>query len=401
MNYFRIIWSPSYKTAQETFYQCVQTFDPNNFQAVLQYHPYHIDTLLQLSQICKQTGELETAKDFVDRTIFAFECSWHHLFNPLLGNCRLEYKIEENRTFFLALFRHIQMLSREGCSRTALEYSKFLLSMDPSDPLFVSFIIDSFCLRSQQYGYLLKLYCSSELQENKLQILPNMSYSVALAKFYLESKENVKNSEITLEDSADELLQQAILTFPTLLTALVNKCSFSFKEGAEEDPILHSYFSKFNTPSSLQTLISLYVERTYNLWKDQKIVAWLKKNTLEVLKKINTKHSLVDKCNELYQSYIQTSLNLYNHLLLSEHTDSIGSLPPEILRNNGAVELYDSYHAQRRIPATATNRIFHFLETLFSPVVPNAPPEEQNLQNEPAWYNNLLNYIIEDEEEEE
>jgi hypothetical protein len=125
--------------------------------------------------------------ELLERSLYCFEISWHHLFNPMAGNCRLEYKIEENRTFFLALFRYIQMLGREGTVRTALEYCKLLLGLDPTDPMFVLCIIDYFCIRSGEYEYLLKLFASKEI-ERDLSMLPNMCYNIALAKFHLENQ---------------------------------------------------------------------------------------------------------------------------------------------------------------------------------------------------------------------
>jgi hypothetical protein len=79
------------------------------------------------------------------------------------------------------------MLGREGCSRTALECCKFLLSLDPTDPMFVVFIIDYYAIRSEQYEYLLKLFTCPELQQKNLSYLPNFCYSIALAKFHLEA----------------------------------------------------------------------------------------------------------------------------------------------------------------------------------------------------------------------
>lgn len=35
--------------------------------------------------------------DLIERSIYCFECGFHHLFNPLMENCRLEYSYEENK----------------------------------------------------------------------------------------------------------------------------------------------------------------------------------------------------------------------------------------------------------------------------------------------------------------
>lgn len=88
----------------------------------------------------------------------------------------------------MAVFRYIQLLGRKGFSRTALEYCKFLLSLDPSDPLCVRFMIDAYCIRAEQFECLLDLYTCDELKDHNLSLLPNFVYSVGLAKYYLEVK---------------------------------------------------------------------------------------------------------------------------------------------------------------------------------------------------------------------
>jgi hypothetical protein len=74
--------------------------------------------------------------------------------------------------------------------------------MDPQDPLGVLLIIDSYAVRSQQYEFLLDLYYSTELKDNNLATLPNFVFSVALAKFHLESQKVASK-----HPSADELIQ--------------------------------------------------------------------------------------------------------------------------------------------------------------------------------------------------
>ncbi|NEJ84037.1 hypothetical protein GR268_47225, partial [Rhizobium leguminosarum] len=62
-------------------------------------HPYHVDALVQLAEVCKHTGELETATELVERAVFCFESVWHPLFVPSLfrGNARFLFSHEPNR----------------------------------------------------------------------------------------------------------------------------------------------------------------------------------------------------------------------------------------------------------------------------------------------------------------
>lgn len=41
--------------------------DPGNISSILRAHPYHIDSLLQLSEVLKIQGDVQMAADFVER----------------------------------------------------------------------------------------------------------------------------------------------------------------------------------------------------------------------------------------------------------------------------------------------------------------------------------------------
>jgi hypothetical protein len=103
----------------------------------------------------------------------------------------------------------------------------------------------------------------------------------------------------------------------------------------------------------------------------------------------------------------QEGVNLYHHLLLSEHSDSISSnaLPPEVVEalrhggGGGGVHLYDAYHDIQNpvIHATTANPFALFWNTLFNPVVPNAPPLQQAQGHGgpegTAWLQDVLTFL--------
>jgi hypothetical protein len=188
INYFKIVWSTEYKQAQQTFFQCVESGDPNTLTALLQHHPYHVDSMLQLCEACKLTNQLDMVVDLMDRILYRFETCWHTLFRPTREtNGRLEYIHPENRSFFIALFKYIQLLDRRGCCRTSLELCKLLLNMDHSDPLGVLLLIDNYAIRAKEYSFLLDLSFSEQFEAN-LSVLPNFVYNTALAKFLCEDE---------------------------------------------------------------------------------------------------------------------------------------------------------------------------------------------------------------------
>jgi len=88
------------------------------------------------------------------------------------------------RPFYITLFKHLTFLGGRACCRTSLEFCKVLLSLDPQgDPLAIKLSMDFYALRAKEYQWLVDLV--EELEAFNLMQLPNFSYSVAVACFYL------------------------------------------------------------------------------------------------------------------------------------------------------------------------------------------------------------------------
>ncbi len=60
-------------------------------------YPFHIDSMLQLSDICKMGEDLQMATELIERCLFAMEAAFHPLFNLAVGTCKLDYRRQENR----------------------------------------------------------------------------------------------------------------------------------------------------------------------------------------------------------------------------------------------------------------------------------------------------------------
>ncbi len=92
--------------------------------------------MLQLSEICKMGEDHSRAAELIERTLYAMESAFHPLFNLAVGTSRLDYRRQENRAFFIAIFKHLANVGSRACHRTALEFCKLLLSLDPdNDPM--------------------------------------------------------------------------------------------------------------------------------------------------------------------------------------------------------------------------------------------------------------------------
>ncbi|XP_056134186.1 transcription factor 25 isoform X2 [Lampris incognitus] len=304
LQYFTFEHNRDYQQVQFKFLDAVESMDPSNIVALLQMNPYHIDSLLQLSDVCRIQEDQEMARDLIERALYSFECAFHPLFSLTSGTCRLDYLRPENRAFYLALYKHMMFLEKRGCPRTAMEYCKLILSLDPdSDPLCMLLLIDFLTLRSREHHSLLHLYQDWEEHRNLSQ-LPNFAFSVALSHFHLSQLEDMDPEEKDRHGhKADMLLQNALIMFPGVLMPLLDLCTVQ-PDGAVSSHAFFGQRSHMGQSPALAELTSLYVGRTHVLWKEGGVLLWLEKNVREVLHRVDTKDPLVEDSQNNHFSWV-------------------------------------------------------------------------------------------------
>ncbi|XP_040904956.1 transcription factor 25 isoform X2 [Toxotes jaculatrix] len=331
IQYFTFEHTRDYQQVQFKFLDAVESMDPNNIVALLQLNPYHIDSLLQLSDVCRIQEDQEMARDLIERALYSFECAFHPLFSLTSGTSRLDYLRPENRAFYLALYKHMMFLEKRGCPRTALEYCKLILSLDPDcDPLCMLLLIDFLMLRSREYQSLLQLHQDWEEHRNLSQ-LPNFAFSTALCHFHLSQQEDMDSDERDKEKhKADQMLQNALIMFPGVLMPLLDLCTVQ----PDATVTSHAFFgpkSQIGQPPALAELTALYVGRTYTMWREAAVMLWLEESVKEVLHRVDSKDPVVeDFQNKRKQRYQSAPRNIHRHVLLSEIKEATSSLPLEV-----------------------------------------------------------------------
>lgn len=118
----------SYVEVTHMYLEAVASMDPNQLMALLQVHPYHIETLLGLSEMAAAQGDAGMSQDFLSRALYAYEKAMLPGFlNGLQnGNSRLDFGKIENRGLFRAVQKRIESLSKRGTWRTLHEHAKLL-----------------------------------------------------------------------------------------------------------------------------------------------------------------------------------------------------------------------------------------------------------------------------------
>nr|GMD75421.1 transcription factor 25 [Ipomoea batatas] len=342
INYFRYVHSASYSQAQRAFEAAKAIHDLNGIVNILVHHPYHIDSLITLAEYYKFSGELQMSSDATARCLYAMECAWHAMFTPFQGKCQLQYSHDTNKPFFSVLFSHMKNMDRRGCHRSALEICKLLLSLDSDDPMGALFCIDYYSLRAEEYSWL-ERFSEEYKSDNSLWLFPNFSYSLAICRFNLESREDDKKTE-SLKASSTDLMKQALMLHPTVLKKLVAKVPL--KDQTFSRILGHSLFASDKSGSlSLDHLVNIYVERSYLIWRLPDIQKFLKDSALSVIEMLEKKEAdsrdwtcvrkeafSSDK-NEYSSNLTHCHDNKYSHLLVSEFSDSVPTLPPDNLQN--------------------------------------------------------------------
>ncbi|KAJ8951267.1 hypothetical protein NQ318_008170 [Aromia moschata] len=388
VQYFAYEHSQSYRQIQNKFLEAVESLNPDNIVAIINEHPYHVDALIQLSDVCKLSEDLAMAAELIERALYCLEYAFHPLFNVAQGNCRLDYRRQENRALYITIIKHLMFVGGKACYRTSLEFCKLLLSFDPDgDPVAVKLAVDFYALRAREYQWLIDFH-------EEPVTAAELAFSLAVAHFY-----NGNSAQ------ADVLLQDALLMFPGVLLPLLEKCSVQI----DNRVAYHTFFSNADDqkkqPVALQQLVLLYVNRSYHIWKDSDLLPWLEKNVHEVLDRVEKNEPIVkDYEAKRIKRYIgPLPLSIARHILLSD----LKGVSPLTEESSGPVLSFDPlppkdsinlYTRPRRplLPSNNSNPLGIFFRSILPNFNPyNIPPvlepgreeEAQELYPKPATTN--------------
>ncbi|QSL64547.1 hypothetical protein MERGE_001848 [Pneumocystis wakefieldiae] len=266
IGYFKFTFSRTYQDIQQQFLSAVHSFDANNLLILLQYNPYHVDTLLQVSEVLKQEGNHQDSMDLIERALYSLGRGFHPKFNISTGYIRLPFNYSENRSMYLALYRHIHNLENKGCWRTAFEFNKLLFSLSPledKDCYGALLTMDFFALMAKEYDYIIKL--SEWPDQEYLRKLPSFAFSYALALFH---KENVDDLHI----NSKEKIVAAAWTFPWVIKPLFLLLGLDIPNG----------YGLINPPTDLDALyMDIYLSRAKDIWNTSKHINFLRSVFLE------------------------------------------------------------------------------------------------------------------------
>ncbi|KAJ3250183.1 Transcription factor 25 [Chytriomyces hyalinus] len=319
--YFEFAYSSAYMEIQMMFLHCVSTHDPNTLTNLIHAYPFHVDSLLQKSEIAKHNGDITSAAEYIERALFIFEKSFHPLFNMALANSILPYSFPQNRAFFLAISRHISFIARKGCWRTCLELSKLLLSLDPEDPLGALQMMDWYAVKAGERSWMRRCWAEWGGDQGQIAGLPNWSFSMALVEFEDESETKKPH------DLSTQRLTAAIKQYPLFVPTILNKLTVT-----EPSVTSHPYFATPVKPSpsesAIHLLIMLYVERCHHLWKEPSALSWLRE-TARALAAATEKTDATNNASAVDVYPDGLPLNVSRHVYVSDFQSLVPLLPDD------------------------------------------------------------------------
>ena len=301
---YNIVHNQLYKNAQWDFRLAVESMQAEAIIALLQKYPYHVSSLLQVSEIAKHQGDSSLSGDLLERALFTFGRSVNSSFPTALreGTARLSFDKPANRELYLTIWRYIRNLEQRGTWKTAFEWAKLLLQFNTTaDPFGVTLMIDQLALRGRQHEQLMSL-TEPSAYGNTWSHLPNITISRTLALLRANKPRDARQQ-----------LALAIHRYPYILSALAS--------AIEVQPLPKSLWAKLPSTDAEKLYTELYVTRAKDLWNTPETIGLISEvaNTMQYYK------SYVDSFPEAPN--LQISLEEARHVMALEMPPLIALLP--------------------------------------------------------------------------
>ncbi|GAB66998.1 hypothetical protein PCYB_103480 [Plasmodium cynomolgi strain B] len=243
-NEFKLEKYKLYLEAENLFYVLLDTHDIEAMHNLIKKFPFHVDTLLVLSEYYNENNNFEVANKFTKLALLLLQHIFHIDFHPNNLNKRRNIYVNpylyDNKALFKALYMHMVSLENEACTITSLEVAKLLCKIDLQyDLCSILLRIDSLILKCTLFDFLIyfsfnfviqNVHCEgckgckvcedgeAQTAGNALQskllfdnfeirlhfILPNFAFSLPLS-MYLKNNNFVDHQEIRVV-SVDDLV---------------------------------------------------------------------------------------------------------------------------------------------------------------------------------------------------
>ena len=342
MSEFSFAWKEDYVRANFDFEIAVGSHDPHRLFHVLHNYPWHLETLLRISELYHYSGQAQESAEILERCLYGVERAWHPNFTSAAssGLAFVDSSKLENKPMFESLFRHVIALTRRGCHKTALECAKLLLGLDHTDPKGILCMISYFALRCGEEKWLLEFIETFGLKRwvdgkwatyGSLLNYPDFAYSKAMALYTVEDDVQVADTE----------LLKAMLSHPYALAATMWKLEAAVSSDKDWQEILsHAHFDFSNCAldsRSLEHLSDIFATRHHLLWRPDPILNWAKRVARKAIELVDSKKpsasldglTAADFATISLENWPTKAENEFSHLIPDDFIDVVKRALPE------------------------------------------------------------------------
>ncbi|KAJ7916300.1 transcriptional repressor TCF25-domain-containing protein [Mycena leptocephala] len=302
--------------------------------------PWHGDTLLQLAEVFRHREEYAQAVEYVDRALFSYERAFFGSFNFTTGLNRLDFDHIENRPFFLAVHRQTTDLQRRGCVRTAFEFARLLLSLDPAnDPHGALLHLDFLAIKTGMGQWLLDMFDlystrRSSPQTKEREPIRAFCPDGRTPEHWRFGPPKAKTSQDPTAGTA--ALIEAIRDFPSVVPLLADKLDVSLPNTirSHRDFKIETDGNNLRAPEATLHLLShLYAQRSSPLWKEE--ASWFASTVTAEFSSLPASLPVSLRRQDFLSLYQNLNLrySVYRHITVLEtsYRRLFSYIPPEVL----------------------------------------------------------------------
>eukprot|EP00366_Plasmodium_knowlesi_P002251 XP_002259748.1 hypothetical protein, conserved in Plasmodium species [Plasmodium knowlesi strain H] len=286
-NEFKLEKYKLYLEAENLFYVLLDTHDIEAMHNLLKKYPFHVDTLLVLSEYYNESNNFEVANKFTKLSLLLLQHVFHIDFHPNnLNKERYIYVnpyLYDNKALFKALYMHMLSLENEACTITSLEIAKLLCKIDLQfDLCSILLRIDSLILKCNLFEFLIYFSFNFVIQNVQCVVPPaRLSQIIATsfpsaegnffhdqmkfpeilppkweediwkgqpAQYYFDQQGNVHAGEAPA--TATETATTAIATPPTVVVAPPAYTGDEGESSSKANQLAHGYTEEGVSPST-------------------------------------------------------------------------------------------------------------------------------------------------------
>lgn len=317
-------------TLRETYETVRNTMDPNAIQDFLMLNPYYPEALYDMAEFFRLKGNYKDANYLIEKLLFFYEECLTFEFK-VFEDTGVECIFDPNynnftNLFFKAIFKFMVILIKKGCYKSALEYAKLLLKLNPlEDPMGSLLMIDHFALSANRLTFLkdfAERFGSYYFnKQTSLLLYPNYVCSYAICLFKLKTKDMEQDLIGSLTADIDKnlvadifdykwdshlenynfWLTLAVLLYPQLIKAILNITEMHKQNPSHSkfiynqkkswvDLFNHELFNRQTSDlkypflnvttdadiAGLEKVFEIYPERNKLIWKQNVYNIWMK-----------------------------------------------------------------------------------------------------------------------------